>query len=66
MLVEGDEALEDIAQFVGRSRPATTAGYVSGSAAGADPGDAFRRTVERYGWALGPTSSPNDGPHPGG
>jgi integrase len=28
MFVEGDEALEDIAQFVGHSRPATTAGYV--------------------------------------
>jgi hypothetical protein len=28
MFVEGDEALEDIAQFVGHSRSATTAGYV--------------------------------------
>jgi hypothetical protein len=28
MFVEGDEALEDIARFVGYSRPATTAGYV--------------------------------------
>jgi integrase len=28
MFVEGDEALEDIAQFVGHARAATTAGYV--------------------------------------
>ena len=26
--MEGDEALEDIARFVGHARPATTAGYV--------------------------------------
>ncbi len=28
LLVDGDEALEDIARFVGHARPATTAGYV--------------------------------------
>jgi integrase len=28
LFVEGDEALEDIARFVGHARPATTAGYV--------------------------------------
>jgi integrase len=28
LFVDGDEALEDIARFVGHARPATTAGYV--------------------------------------
>lgn len=28
LFVDGDEALEDIAHFVGHARPATTAGYV--------------------------------------
>jgi hypothetical protein len=28
LFVEGDEALEDIAHFVGHAKPATTAGYV--------------------------------------
>jgi hypothetical protein len=28
LFVDGDEALEDIARFVGHSRPSTTAGYV--------------------------------------
>jgi hypothetical protein len=28
LFVDGDEALEDIARFVGHAKPATTAGYV--------------------------------------
>jgi hypothetical protein len=28
LFVEGDEALEDIARFVGHAKPSTTAGYV--------------------------------------